>query len=194
MAADSAWDVPEIAVVGDLTDRQAELTDSLLDLEPGSPCVLYFDSPGGSPYVGMSLMSLIRMRGLQATAVVVGECSSAALWPFAACKRRLVTPLSVFLFHPMRWQSEENVGLMEAAEWARHFAQLEQDMDKILAELLPLDQGLLEKWMRPGRYLSGSELVAAGLAENVDWRTTLFAPPDASNRKDRRSKGRDDRR
>ena len=70
-----------------------------------------------------------RLRGLRATGIVTGECSSAALWPFAACTRRLVTPCSVLLFHPMRWQSEENVGLAEAAEWARHFGQLEKEMD-----------------------------------------------------------------
>ena len=43
------------------------------------------------------------------------------------------------LFHPMRWQSEENVGLAEAAEWARHFGQLEQDMDALLAQLFGVD-------------------------------------------------------
>ena len=80
-------------------------------------------------------MSLILLRGLKATGVVAGECSSAALWPFAACRRRLVTPLSILLFHRMKWQSEENVGLPEAAEWARHFGQLETDMDRLLAEL-----------------------------------------------------------
>ena len=81
------------------------------------------------------MTSLITLRGLRATGIVAGECSSAALWPFAACQRRLVTPLSVLLFHNMKWQSEENVGLLEAAEWARHFGQLEKDMDVLLARL-----------------------------------------------------------
>ncbi len=71
----------------------------------------------------MSLMTLMLVRGVRATGIVTGECSSAALWPFAACVRRLVTPYSVLLFHPMKWQSEEHVGLAEAAEWARHFRQ-----------------------------------------------------------------------
>src|SRR5712672_361956 len=114
----------EIAIVGDLTDSEADLTDRLLGVEQG-----------GSPYCAVSLMTLIKMRNLKATGIVTGECSSATLWPFAACHRRIVTPFSVMLFHPMRWQSEENVGLAEASEWARHFAQLEQDMDTLLAEL-----------------------------------------------------------
>ena len=108
--------------MGDLTENAPDLCDKLLSVEPGGECILYFDSLGGSPYSAIALASLILLRGLKATGIVAGECSSAALWPLAACSRRLVTPLSVLLFHPMKWQSEENVGLGEAAEWARHFA------------------------------------------------------------------------
>ncbi len=158
---------PEIAIVGDLTEHETELTDRILDVEPGGECRIYFDSPGGSPYCAMSLMTLIRLRGLRATGIVTGECSSAALWPFAACQRRFVTPCSVLLFHPMRWQSEENVGLAEAAEWARHFGQLEKDMDVLLAELFGAPAEMMDTWINPGRYVSGKELAAAGLAEMI---------------------------
>ncbi len=157
--------IPEIAITGDLTEREAELTERLLEIEPGGRCTFYFDSPGGSPYCAMSLMTLIRLRGIRATGIVTGECSSAALWPFAACERRLVTPYSILLFHPMKWQSEENVGLAEAAEWARHFGKLEKDMDDMLADLFGVSQGLMNEWINPGRYVSGSDLAAAGLAE-----------------------------
>lgn len=159
--------LPEIALVGDLTEHESELTDRLLDIEPGGECLIYFDSPGGSPYCAMSLMTLIKIRGLRATGIVTGECSSAALWPFAACQKRLVTPCSVLLFHPMRWQSEENVGLAEAAEWARHFGQLEKDMDALLADLFGAPRELMEKWISPGRYVGGPELALAGLAELI---------------------------
>ena len=157
--------IPEIAITGDLTEREAELTERLLDIEPGGACTLYFDSPGGSPYCAMSLMTLIRLRGLKATGIVTGECSSAALWPFAACERRLVTAYSILLFHPMKWQSEENVGLAEAAEWARHFGQLEKDMDVMLADLFDVSREVMNEWINPGRYISGIELANAGLAE-----------------------------
>lgn len=155
----------EIALVGDLTDNQADLCEKLLEVEPGGECVLYFDSLGGSPYAGLALMSLLLLRGVRATGVVVGECSSAALWPFAACQRRLVTRFSYLLFHPMKWQSEENIGRVEAAEWARHFAQLEGEMDQLLAELFGLSVETVRGWMYPGRYLSGPEMAEAGLAE-----------------------------
>src|SRR3954447_22079202 len=158
----------EIAIVGDLTDSEADLTDRLLGVEHGGECTIYFDSPGGSPYCAVSLMTLIKMRNLKATGIVTGECSSATLWPFAACQRRIVTPFSVMLFHPMRWQSEENVGLAEASEWARHFGQLEQDMDSLLAQLFGVPAELMHKWISPGRYVSGRELAEAGMAELVE--------------------------
>jgi ATP-dependent protease ClpP protease subunit len=158
----------EIAFVGDLTDNEAELTDRILNVPAGGECTIFFDSPGGSPYCAVSLTTLIVIRDIRATAIVTGECSSAALWPFAACQRRLVTPFSVLLFHPMKWQSEEHVGLAEAAEWARHFGSLETDMDTLLSTLFGVDASALESWIRPGRYVSGRELVDAGLAELLD--------------------------
>ena len=172
----------EIPLVGDLTENEADWSDKLLSVEPGGECILYFDSLGGSPYAALALMSLIVLRGMKATGVVAGECSSAALWPFAACRRRLVTPVSVLLFHPMKWQSEENVALTEAAEWARHFGHLEADMDQLLIDLLlagkegavtkesrqsPLAE-TLRRWIHAGRYVTGRELAETGLAELIE--------------------------
>jgi ATP-dependent protease ClpP protease subunit len=158
----------EIPLVGDLTENAADLCDKLLSVPPGGECVLYFDSLGGSSYTATALTSLILLRGLRATGVVAGECSSAALWPFAACRRRLVTRYSVLLFHPMKWQSEENVAIGEAAEWARHFTQLEKDMDQMLAELFGLPDAKIQEWVRASRYVTGPELAKAGLAELIE--------------------------
>jgi ATP-dependent protease ClpP protease subunit len=158
----------EIALVGDLTENESDLYDKLLAVEPGGECILYFDSPGGSAYTAIALTSLILLRGLRATGVVAGECASAALWPLAACSKRLVTPFSVLLFHPMKWQSEEHVGLSEAAEWARHFHWLEGDMDRLLADLLHVPLETIQQWSRPGCYVTGKELAEAGLAELVE--------------------------
>lgn len=185
MGRDEDQGVIEIALVGDLTDNEGELTEKLLDVPPGGECTLYFDSPGGSPYCAISLMTLIRLRGLRATGIVTGECSSAALWPFAACRRRLVTPFSVMLFHPMKWQSEEHVRLAEAAEWARHFGQLENEMDGLLAEMFGISSSEMQKWINPGRYISGRELAEAGLAEMLELKAPLGVHPngDARSRK-----------
>jgi ATP-dependent Clp protease, protease subunit len=175
MKADRQREGPvEIALVGDLTDNAPDLCEKLLSVQPGGECILYFDSLGGSPYSAIALASLILLRGLKATGIVAGECSSAALWPLAACSRRLVTPLSVLLFHPMKWQSEENVGLGEAAEWARHFAQLETDMDVLLADLFRCPLDTIQAWSRTHRYVTGSEMAATGLAEMVELRPLKF--------------------
>ena len=158
----------EIPLVGDLTDNAADLCEKLLSVPPGGECIIYFDSLGGNPYTATALTSLILLRGLNAIGVVAGECSSAALWPFAACRRRLVTPFSVMLFHPMKWQSEENVVIGEAAEWARHFTQLEKDMDRLLADLFGCQSEKIQDWVRTNRYVTGLELAEAGLAELVE--------------------------
>jgi len=158
----------EFAIVGDLTDNEADMTDRLLSVGPGGECSIYFDSPGGSPYCAMSLVTLMRLRGIRATAIVTGECSSAALWPFAACHRRIVTPYSVFLFHPMKWQSEEHIGMKEAAEWSRHFAELEREMDVLLVDLFGKAGELITNWIATHRYVTGREMADAGLAELVN--------------------------
>ena len=145
--------------------------EALIELPRGSAGTLWFDSPGGSVYTGLAMATVLRLRGLRATGVVAGECSSAAILPFAACARRLVTRHATLLFHPVRWHSEEDVKREEAVEWARHFEYMERDVDDLLAKLLPLDREALERWTRPGKFVTGAELVAAGLAEEVD----LFA-------------------
>jgi ATP-dependent protease ClpP protease subunit len=157
----------EFAIIGDLTDNEGDLTDRILGVEPGGECTIYFDSPGGSPYCAMSLVSLLRLRDVRGTAIVTGECSSAALWPFATCRRRLVTPYSVFLFHPMKWQSEEHIGIKEAAEWSRHFAELEREMDVLLCQLFGRSADLINEWIRTHRYVTGKEMADAGLAELI---------------------------
>jgi hypothetical protein len=68
----------------------------------------------------------------------------------------------------MKSQSEEQMGLKEAAEWSRHFAELEQEMDRVLAKLFNVTIDRLMPWLKPGRYVSGRELSEAGLAEMLD--------------------------
>jgi len=158
----------EITIAGDLSEKQTELVGRLTEVPPGSRGIIWFDSCGGSVYAGLALATVIRMRNLKATAVVLGECSSAALMPFAACRRRFVTPYSTLLFHPMRWQSEEDVRLEEAAEWTRHFRDLETRLDELLVQLFPIAADALAKWTNPGHFVAGQELAESGLAELID--------------------------
>jgi len=154
----------ELALTGDLTEKQSDLLEELLEIPTGGRGTLYFDSPGGSAYVGISLASLILLRGLRATGVVLGECSSAALLPFAACTERFVLPCSTLYFHPVRWSSEEDIQLEQAAEWTRHFGVMEDEMDRLLSELLHRPFAEVRGWTRPGRFFSGAEVASMGLA------------------------------
>lgn len=161
----------EVVLSGDLIEKSGDLAEKLMSVPKRSRGVIWFDSGGGSVYVGLALATMIRLRGLDAAAVVAGECSSAALLPFAACPRRYVTAHSTLLFHPIRWQSDEHVRLEEAAEWARHFKYVEADLDALLSRMFDFKLDRLNDWTRPGRFITGPEIVEAGLAKMVD----LFA-------------------
>lgn len=157
----------EATIAGELSDRQNDLLGKLTELPRRSKGVIYFDSGGGNVYAGLALASVIRLRGLDVSGVVVGECSSAALLPLAACNRRFVTPHATLLFHPMRWQSDDECRFEEAVEWARHFKVLEEDLDQLLIRMFPISEELLLQWTRPGRFVSGSEFAEQGLAELI---------------------------
>ena len=161
----------EVVLSSDLIEKSGDLAEKLMSVPRRSRGIIWFDSGGGSVYVGLALASLIRLRGLDATAVVASECSSAAILPLAACTRRYVTPHSTLLFHPIRWQSDEHVRLEEAAEWARHFQFVEADLDNLLSRFFNFKLDRLAEWTRPGRFVTGPEMVAAGLAKMLD----LFA-------------------
>ncbi len=155
----------EIAVIGDVDDWEHDVVKELLELAPGGECIFYIDSVGGSVYGALAVLTLLRHRKLSATAVVIGECSSATLLLFAACTRRFVTPYSTLLFHRMHWQSEKRVRATEAASWALHFEDLEKRMDDLQARLFGAAREQVSDWIALGRYVSGPEMVAAGLAE-----------------------------
>jgi len=155
----------EIAVVGDVDDWEQEVVKALLEIPPRGQCVFYIDSAGGSVFGALAVLTLLRYRKLKATAIVIGECSSAALLLFAACRKRLVTPYSTFLFHRMRWQSEKRVSSSEAFHWARHFEEMERDIDDLQVRLFGTAEKQLREWTANGQYVTGTQLVAAGLAE-----------------------------
>jgi ATP-dependent protease ClpP protease subunit len=155
----------EIAVVGEVDDWEADVIKALLEVPAGGECAFYIDSAGGSVFGSLAVLTLLRHRGVRSTAVVLGECSSAALLLFAACEKRLVTPYSTLLFHRMRWQSEKRIIAGEAVHWAKHFDDMERDIDELQSRLFGTAEEQVRQWTAEGRYVSGPEIVAAGLAE-----------------------------
>lgn len=158
----------EIAVIGEVDDWEADVVKTLLEVPPRGHCVFYIDSAGGSVFGALAVVTLLKHRQIDATAIVIGECSSAALLLFAACRKRLVTRYSTFLFHRMRWQSEKRIGSFEASHWARHFAEMEKDIDDLQARLFGAAEEQVRAWTAGGQYVTGEEIIAAGLAEIVE--------------------------
>jgi ATP-dependent Clp protease, protease subunit len=158
----------EIAVVGEVDDWEEDVIKAILEVPAGGECVFYIDSAGGSVYGALAVLALLRHRELSATAVVLGECSSATLLVFAGCKKRVVTRFSAFLFHRMHWESEKRVNSTEALSWAQHFDQIEKDMDDLLVRLLGTSVERVRGWTSSERYVMGPELVEAGLAELME--------------------------
>jgi hypothetical protein len=65
----------------------------------------------------------------------------------------------------MRWQSDKRVGSEEAFRWAKHFDEREKELDNLQVQLFGGAEEQIRTWTRGGYYVSGAELVAAGLAE-----------------------------
>ncbi len=158
----------EIPIIGDVDDWEEDVVKALLEVPPRGECVFYIDSVGGSVFGALAVLTLMRHRQIEGTAIVIGECSSAAVLLFAACRRRFVTPYSTFLFHRMRWQSEKRIGSLEAFQWAKHFEEMEKDIDDLQVRLFGKADEQVREWTSASRYLTGRQVVAAGLAELME--------------------------
>jgi ATP-dependent Clp protease, protease subunit len=158
----------EIAVVGEVDDWEEEVIKALLEVPLRGTCVFYIDSAGGSVFGALAVLTLMKHRAIEGTAVVIGECSSAALLLFAGCRHRLVTRYSTLLFHRMRWQSEKRIGSSEASHWASHFAEMEKDIDDLQARLFGTAEEQVRAWTASSQYVTGPQIVAAGLAELLE--------------------------
>ena len=127
----------------------------------------YVDSAGGSVYSALSIVTMVRLRRLKVWVVVLGECSSAALLVFGVAKRRFVTPLSTLLFHRTRSESDKLIDATAARHWASHFVKLEEDLNAFQAHLFGGSEKLVMQWTEEGRFVTGKEVVEAGLAEMI---------------------------
>jgi ATP-dependent protease ClpP protease subunit len=167
MAKKSSPRAIDVAVIGDVDDWEEDVVKALLEAPHGAEVTFHIDSAGGSVFGALAVLTLMKQRNLRGTAIVLGECSSATILLLAGCPRRLVTPYSTLLFHRMRWQSEKRVSSVEASHWARHFEQMENDIDELQIRLFGAAGDLVRAWTAGGQYVTGPQLVAAGLAEMV---------------------------
>ncbi len=158
----------EVAVIGEVEDWEEDVVKALLEVPPRGECAFYIDSGGGSVYGVLAIVTLLRYRRLEGTAIVLGECSSATIMLFAACRRRFVTPYSTLLFHRMQSESEKRIASHEALNWAKHFGDFEKDMDDLQIRLFGAAEEQLRQWTTAGQFVTGPQIVAAGLAEMLE--------------------------
>ena len=52
--------------------------------------------------------------------------------------------------------------------WARHFDQMEKDMDDLQVRLFGTAEKQVREWTQGGQYVTGPQVVAAGLAEMLE--------------------------
>jgi len=155
----------ELAIVGEVDEWEHDVLKELIGAKPRGECAFYIDSMGGSVYGALAVTTLMRRRQLACTGIVLGECSSASLLIFAACQKRLVTRYSTLLFHRMRWQSDKRIGAREASHWSKHFESMEKEIDELQCRLFGSADEQVRQWTEKGEYVSGQQLVEAGLAE-----------------------------
>lgn len=158
---------PDIVIVDDLEKCEKDVLEALAQMPDHSACRFIINSGGGSVYAGMGISTLIEMKHLRATAVVLADCSSSALLIFATCPERLVAPHASFLFHPMQWSSEERSRLPGALGWAKEFKRIESECAEWLLGHLDLPRTTLMRWVQRETYVTATELVEMGLASYI---------------------------
>lgn len=159
--------MPEIALVDDLEKCEKEVLDALLAIPDGGACRIVINSGGGSVYAGLGIATLIRLKRLEATAVVLADCSSSAVLVFAACPIRQVAPHASLLFHPMQWSSEERSRLSGATGWAREFKRIDEVCSDWICSNLGLSQALYKRWVSRELYVTAKQLVEMGVATYI---------------------------
>ncbi len=160
---------PIITLVDDVEKCEKEILDSLFALADKRSCKIVINSGGGSVYASLGIATVIKMKQLAAEAVVLADCSSAAITVFAACQVRRVAPHASFLFHPMKWASEDQSRLTGARSWAVEFSRVNQVYEDFLVENLPIKRRLLRSWMKEEKYVQAAELFELGVAEPLEF-------------------------
>lgn len=176
-----------ITLLDDVEKCEKEVVESLLALPDKRNVQVIINSGGGSVYASLGIATVMRMKKFSAEAVVLADCSSSALMVFAACQTRYVAPHASFLFHPMKWSSEDQARLNAARSWSSEFSRISQVAEDWLVENLPLSRRTLRSWIRKERYVSALELIDHGVAEPLDLSEEGVIPIVANGKKRRRS-------
>lgn len=158
-----------ITLLDEVEKCEKEVVEALLALPDKKHVQVIINSGGGSVYASMGIATVMKMKQFQTEAVVLADCSSSALLVFAACQVRKVAPHASFLFHPMRWSSEDQSRLYGAQSWSSEFARISQITEDWLVEHLPISRRRLKSWIRHEKYVEAADLIRLGLAEAIEF-------------------------
>jgi len=160
---------PIVTILDDVEKCEKDVIESLLAIPDGRSVRVIINSGGGSVYASLAIATVIKMKQLRAEAVVLADCSSSALLIFAACETRRVAPHASFLFHPMKWSSEDAARLAGAVAWSSEFSRVNQISENWMIENLPINRRTLRKWVRDERYVEAIEIIELGLADELEF-------------------------
>lgn len=157
-----------ITLLDEIEKCEKDVVEALLALPNKHPVQIVINSGGGSVYASLGISTVLKMKQFQTEAIVLADCSSSALLVFASCRTRKVAPHASFLFHPMRWSSEEQSRLPGARSWATEFQRVNVVCEDWLVANLGLPRRTLRSWMKEERYIQAQELFDLGVAEPLD--------------------------
>lgn len=160
---------PVITLLDEVEKCEKDVVEALLALPDGRSCRIVINSGGGSVYSSLGIATVIKMKQLNAEAIVLADCSSSAITVFAACPTRRVAPYATFLFHPIKWASEDSARVNTAKSWSTEFTRVSQVYEDFLVKNLPIRRRLLRTWLKEEKYVSATELFELGIAEPLDF-------------------------
>jgi ATP-dependent protease ClpP protease subunit len=158
-----------ITLLDEMEKCEKEVIEALMALPDKKPVRFLINSGGGSVYASLAICTVLKMKQLQAEAVVLADCSSSALMLFATCQTRRVAPHASMLFHPMRWASESESRLPGAKSWATEFTRVSSVYEDWLVTHLGIQRRLLKTWIREEKYVLAHELVDLGFANMIEY-------------------------
>ncbi len=166
-----------VLVTGELDDRAAnEVGASLMTLDAtgDQPVTMRIDSNGGSIGAALALIDVIDLLGVPVDAWCSGQAVGPPVGVFAACRQRTMAPHArLGLFEPtMEAHGDASrIQLLAAAhhdQWKAFCGRLAQLSGHSVQRILD-DAGR-------GLFLTGTEAVAYGLADEVADASTRLAP------------------
>lgn len=129
---------------------------------------VYINSPGGSVFTAMAIRSMLGRHKGKVTIIVAGMAASAATLITCAKNAHVVMQKgSMMLVHPVRLDAG-SLTANEMREAAETLDKVSQSVRDIYAERTGMDEQGLDMLMNKESYLTASEAVSLGFADEVD--------------------------